>query len=135
MSSRGSRARNGHVTTHEYDTSHVTNYGVKILNGTSNQYHSLPDYSHSPNAVYAKMKSDGKTLHELRIYDKNGNPIIEIAYHPEPKINNGDRQTNIVHFHMFDGLKRSDAQRMDTHMNIKEKYAIYLKEFGLYEKC
>ena len=74
MSSRGSVARNGHVTTHEYDTSRVTSSGVKILSGSSKKYHSLPDYSHSPNAAYAKMKPDGKTLHELRIYDR-GNSL------------------------------------------------------------
>ncbi len=135
MSSRGSRARNGHVTTHEYGTKSVLPSGTKVLSGTSKQYHSLPDYSHSPNAVYAKMKHDGVTLHELRIYDKNGNPIIEIAYHPEPTINNGDRQTNIVHFHTFNRLTRNDAQRMDKNPEVKEKYAEYLKEFNLYDKC
>ena len=84
---------------------------------------------------YVKMKKDGKTLHELRVYGSNCLPIIEIAYHPEPNINNGDRQTNIVHFHMYDGLIRGDAVKMSDHPEIKEKYAIYLKEFDLYDKC
>ena len=65
MSSRGSIAKNGHVANHEYDTKSITPSGVKILSGRSKQYHSLPDYSHSPNAAYAKMKPDEKTLHEL----------------------------------------------------------------------
>ena len=135
MSSRGSYAVNGHVTINEYATIYVDNVGGKILEGTSPKSHSLPDYAHTPNSVYAKLKPDGKTLHEMRFYNDKGNPIIEIAYHPEPKINNGDRETSIVHFHIYKGLDRDPAQRMDNYLEIKEKYAKYLKEYGLYDKC
>lgn len=134
MASRGSFTKNGYVTTDEYETLSEIGEDIKILSGLGDN-HSLPDFAHSPNSVYAKMKFDGKTLHEMRIYDKNGNIIIEIAYHPEPNINNGDRQSNIVHFHLYDGLKRLPAMRMDEHPEIKEKYAKYLKELGLYDKC
>jgi hypothetical protein len=132
MSSRGSRATNGHVTTSEYTTYSITNTGVKILKGIGNN-HSLPDYSHSPNSIYAKLKKDGKTLHEMRFYDKNGNPIIEIGYHPEPIINNGDRVMNILHYHVYSGLDRINVERMSDHPDVKEKYSIYLKEFDLYD--
>lgn len=135
MSSRGSYAMNGHVTTTEYKTTGTSNSGAKKLVGTSRQNHSLPDYAHSPNAVYVKYKKDGKTVHEIRIYDENGKPIIEIAYHPEPKLNNGDRETNIVHFHTFDGLTRKDAIRIESQPNVKERYKNILKEFDLYDKC
>ena len=36
---------------------------------------------------------------------------------------------------IYRGLDRSPAQRMDEHLQIKEKYAKYLKEYGLYDKC
>jgi hypothetical protein len=71
----------------------------------------------------------------MRFYNEKGNLIIEIAYQPDPKINNGDRETSIVHFHVYNGLYRAPAQRMDGHLEIKEKYAKYLKEYGLYDKC
>lgn len=133
MSSRGSLAKNGHITTNEYRTIEITELEVKILEGLDNN-HSLPDYSHTPNSIYAKLKSDGKTLHEMRFYDEKGNPIIEIAYHPEPNINNGNRE-NVVHYHLFDGLNRSEPTLVKTHPEIKEKYKKYLKEFDLYDKC
>ena len=100
MSSRGSYAVNGHVTTKEYETIYVDNIGSKILEGTSPKSHSLPDYAHTSNSVYIKLKYDGKTLHEMCFYNDKGNLIMEIAYHPEPKINNGDRGTSILHFHI-----------------------------------
>lgn len=132
MSSRGSKAINGHVTTNEYETSSISETGVKILIGLGRN-HSLPDYSHSPNSIYAKMKSDGKTLHEMRFYDGKGNPIIEIGYHPEPTLNKGDRLTNVLHFHMYSGLDRISTEKMSDHPDVKEKYSIYLKEFNLYD--
>jgi hypothetical protein len=136
MSSRGSYAVNGHVTTSEYTTIYVDNAGGKVLKGTSSKSHSLPDFAHTPNSVYVKLKKDGKTLHEMRFYDDKGHPIIEIAYHPEPKINNGNREDSIVHFHLYDSkLGRNYVYRMYEHPDIKEKYAKYLKEYGLYDKC
>ena len=135
MSSRGSAIKNGHVTSTEYETLKTTQHGVKILKGLDNN-HSLPDFAHTPNSIYAKMKYYGETIHEMRFYDKNGYPIIEIAYHPEPKINAGNREKNIVHFHTFTGVNRNPhAYRMDKNPDIKEKYKIYLKEFKLYDKC
>ena len=135
MSSRGSDAIDGGTPDIEYVIVNVTDNNVKILEGVSKKFHSLPDHSHSPNAIYAKMKKDGKTLHEMRFYDEKGNPIIEIAYHPEPNINDGNRETNIVHFHLYDGLVRSEAYRMEQYPDIRKKYEKYLKEFNLYDKC
>jgi len=134
MSSRGSFAKNGHVTTIEYKTIFKNEtLNMEILQGTSKQFHTLPDYSHSPNMVYVKLKDDEVTLHEMRFYDSNCNPIIEIAYHPEPKINNGDMRTNILHYHIYKGLIRGNAIRMDEHPEMSVKYADYLKEFDLYD--
>ncbi len=130
MASRGSKAKNGHVTTDEYSTESVTENGVKILKGNGNN-HSLPDYSHSVNSVYAKLGKDG-SLREMRFYDSHGNPVSEIAYHGEPKLNHGKKEP-IVHYHTYEGLVRSPAVRITD--EIKDKYAIYLKEFDLYDKC
>ena len=134
MSSRGSVIKNGHITTSEYKTNKVTSHGVKILEGYGNN-HSLPDYAHTPNSIYAKLKKDKKTLHEMRFYDEKGYPIIEIAYHPEPPINNGSKAP-VVHFHMLDErLNRYYKDTIKNHPDIKEKYLDYLKEFDLYDKC
>lgn len=128
MSSRGSVAKNGHVTTDNYNTvSYVLD--AKVLSGNGNN-HSLPDYSHSKNTAYIKLKPDG-TLHEIRFYGDNNTPIIEIAFHPEPQLNNGDKKYSVLHYHTFNGLDRSKAQAMTK--SIKEKYKDYLKEFGLYD--
>ncbi len=134
MSSRGSKAKNGHATADEYETIEVSQTGVKILKGKYFK-HSLPDYAHTGDSIYAKMKKDNKTILEMRFYDKDGKPIIEIAYHPEPKINNGNWD-DVVHYHLFnDKLDRYYVARVKDHPEIKEKYAIYLKEFNLYDKC
>lgn len=130
MASRGSKAKNGHVTTDEYATDSVTESGVKILKGKGGR-HSLPDYSHSPNSIYAKLTENG-ILREMRFYDSDGNPVLEIAYHCEPKLSNGSKE-KIVHCHSYDGLMRTKAARITN--QIKEKYAEYLKEFDLYDKC
>lgn len=70
----------------------------------------------------------------MRFFDEKNMPIIEIAYHPEPNLNNGDRKNNILHFHLFNGLKRDEPMRMNVNPMIKEKYKKYLKEFDLYDK-
>ena len=132
MSSRGTFAKYGYPTNKEYKTIKVTNSGAKILIGIDKN-HSMPELSHSPNAVYVKLKKDNKTLHEIKIFNEFNYPVIEIGFHPEAKLNNGDRMTNILHYHTFNGIDRSNAYYMND--IIKEKYKIYLKEFGLYDKC
>ena len=130
MSSRGSRIKNGYITTSEYITKFITANNVKILVGVGSK-HSLPDFSRSSNAVYAKVRDNG-SLQEIRFYDAFGWPIIEIAYHPEPKINNGSRDS-VVHYHLYNGLDRRNASLLTE--ELKQKYAKYLKEFNLYDKC
>ena len=134
MSSRGSFAKNGHVTTSEYQTIKVTSSGVKILKGYGSN-HSLPEYSHTPNSVYAKMNPDG-SLRTLRFFNDKGYPVFEIGNHPESHINYGNKKDPVVHFHFFNGVNREEnAYRMDQHPKIKEKYKSFLKEFDLYDKC
>ena len=130
MGSRGAVAKYGYVTDLDYHTVKVTESGVKILKGYGNN-HSLPELAHTPNSIYARFKDD--EFYEMRFFNNKGYPIIEIAYHPEPKINNGDKQQKILHFHVYNGLERKDAEMMND--DIKEKYSKFLKEFDLYDKC
>lgn len=133
MSSRGSKAKNGHVTTSEYKIDYIYPSGAKVLSGQTKQNHSLPDFSHTPNSVYIKNDNNG-VFHEMRFYDENGKAFLEIAYHPEPKINNGDRQTPIWHYHELDtNLKHEDAHFLDERRDLIEKYKIYLTEVGYHD--
>ena len=98
--------------------------GVKVLQGLSGK-HSLPAEAHSSGA-YIKLKPDG-TFHEMRIYDKDHYLVKEIAYHPEPQLNSGNRAESILHIHDY---KRNNFEhrpaRLLTQDEIK-KYKKYLK--------
>ena len=130
MGSRGAVAKYGYVTDLDYHTVKVTESGVKVLDGYGNN-HSLPELAHSPNSIYARFK-DNK-LYEIRFFDNKGYPIIELAYHPEPKLNNGDKQCFVLHMHLYKGLTRLPAEFITS--DVEEKYKDYLKEFELYDKC
>lgn len=96
--------------------------GVKVLEGIGVK-HSLPEESHSANA-YIKLKPDG-TFHEMRIYDKDHYLVKEIAYHPEPRLNNGNRQENVLHIHEYkrDNFKdRSGRLPTTDEINQFKKY-------------
>lgn len=97
---------------------------VKVLQGVSGK-HSLPEEAHSSNA-YIKLKPDG-TFHEMRIYDKDHYLVREIAYHPEPKINGGNKSENVLHIHEYKRDNFKDRPpRLMTDDEIK-KYKKYLK--------
>ena len=97
---------------------------VKVLEGINGK-HSLPDEAHSSSA-YIKLKPDG-TFHEMRFYDKDHYLIREIAYHPEPKLNNGNRSENVLHIHEYSRDNFQDrTPRLMTSEEIK-KYKKYLR--------
>lgn len=73
--------------------------GIKVLEGIDGAKHNLPEEAHSSSA-YIRLKPNG-TFHEMRFYDKDHYLIKEIAYHPEPKLNNGNRQENVLHVHEY----------------------------------
>lgn len=95
---------------------------VKVLKGLAGK-HGLPEEAHSGNA-YIQLKPDG-TFHELRIYDKQHYLIVEIAYHPEPKIS-GSRTQNVLHVHEY---LRDDFKHRTTRTITKEEYQRYKKYF------
>ena len=95
----------------------------------------MPDYSHSSEAVYIKCEEDGR-FKEMRFYNSKHEAVLEIAYHPEPKLSESgkDRQTPILHYHMMtpsQNFKRSDPillKKDSIYYKMAEKY---LEEFGL----
>lgn len=129
MASRGSVAVNCCILTNEYETVSVTPMGTKILKGLNNK-HSLPDYAHTAGSVYAKVDNSG-LLRELRFYDKDHKPVLEIGYHVDAKFKK-EGSGRVLHYHTFDSdLNRVPGKLMTN--ELKEKYRDYLKEFNLYD--
>jgi hypothetical protein len=95
--------------------------GVKVLQGLNGK-HGLPEEAHSSTA-YIKLKPDG-TFHEMRIYDADHYLVKEIAYHPEPNLNHGNRKENVLHIHEY------------QQNNFKDRKPRLLKpeEISLYQK-
>lgn len=105
---------------------------VKVLEGIKGK-HSLPEESHSSWA-YIKLKPDG-TFHEMRIYDENHYLVKEIAYHPEPKVNNGNSVDEILHVH--DYPEKDNFRNRPVRLITKEeydKYKKYLRGVPKYDK-
>lgn len=101
--------------------------GIKILEGLGNQ-HGLPESSHSSMA-YIKLKPDG-TFHEMRLYNEKHELYMEIGYHPEPSLTNGDREHPMLHYHLYDErfskngtgpFYRSEAKFLTKEMILKYK--------------
>ncbi len=97
---------------------------VKVLKGLNGK-HGLPEEAHSSSA-YIKLKPDG-TFHEMRIYDNEHYLVMEIAYHPEPQLNNGNRKENILHVHDYQRDNFKDRKPRLPKPEEIEKYRKYLK--------
>lgn len=136
MSSRGSKARNGHVTITEYKEKFPNGrlYDAKILVGTSTRNHGLPDYAHSANSKYIKENSNG-SFREMRIYGNEGQPLLEIGYHGEKPLT-GDRNKRVLHYHTLNAvttteITRSPAILLEKNSEIYNQYKKYLEAYGL----
>ena len=126
MASRGSVAKNSRITDEEYKTISILPHDEKVIEGIGSK-HSMPDYSHSPNAVYIIYKEG--SFRAMRVYGEDHMPIIEIAYHPEPNLNNGDRQHKIWHMHNYIPiLNRQDPEFIND--EVKKKYKELLEDIG-----
>lgn len=126
MASRGSVAKNGRFMNDEYEIVETLRNGEQVLRGKGNN-HSMPDYSFSANAVYV-IKNDG-VFHALRIYGDDHEPILEIAYHPEPNLNDGNRLDNVWHMHIY--LPHLDRQPAEfITQEIITKYRDLLEDIG-----
>ena len=137
MASRGSVAKNGHVTTNEYiyvydeNGKQITVYEAKVLKGQKNN-HGLPDYAHTPGSIYIKLDGENN-FRELRVYDDKKYPVLEIAYHPERTLT-GKANVPVLHYHTFDkNLSRKMGGILSENKNtsIYRKYKKYLEVFGL----
>ncbi len=95
--------------------------GVKVLQGLKGK-HGLPEEAHSSTA-YIKLKPDG-TFHEMRIYDENHYLVKEIAYHPEPNLNHGNRKENVLHIHEY---QRGNFKDRTPRLLKPEEIAYYKK--------
>ena len=124
MSSRGTNA--GIAFTKQYKTV-GTLYDAKILVGIDSRYHGLPEVSRSPNAKYIKLSNDGE-LRMMRIYDDERYLTLEIGYHPEASINNGNRKDKVLHYHTYNkDFNRSKAVKLTENNDIYKKYKKYLE--------
>lgn len=91
MGGRGTFAI-GNPVPYSYETIGTID-GIKVLQGISGK-HGLPEEAHSSFA-YIKLKPDG-TFHKMRFYDEHHYLTMEIAYHPEPNLNNGTRTEKLL---------------------------------------
>mgnify|MGYP004525105897 FL=1 len=71
-------------------------------------------------------KPDG-TFHEMRFYNEHHYLIMEIAYHPEPNLNNGNRTENILHVHEYP--QQDNFRVRPAHRITKQEYEKYKKFF------
>ena len=96
-------------------------HGVKVLEGM-NGLHGLPEEAHSSSA-YAKLYRDGN-LQMLRFYGENRMVVLEIGYHPEPKITGHHK--HVYHIHEYkNGDFKNRPPRLMTAEEIR-KYGTYL---------
>ena len=98
--------------------------GVKVLEGMNGK-HGLPEEAHSSKA-YIQLYSDG-TFKTMRIYDDDHYLKYEIAYHPEPSLNNGNRQEKVLHIH--DYFYKDDFKNRPARMLTEDEMVKYRKYF------
>ena len=122
MGGRGTFAA-GNPAPYSYKTVGMID-GVKVLQGISGK-HGLPEEAHTSFA-YIKLKPDG-TFHEMRFYDTNHSLTMEIAYHPEPNLNNGNRTESILHVHEYP--QQDNFRIRPAHRITKQEYEKYKKFF------
>ena len=122
MGGRGTFAA-GNIVAYTFETVGMIE-DVKVLKGIKGK-HGLPEEAHSSHA-YIVLKHDG-TFHEMRIYDDEHYLVKEIAYHPEPQLNNGNRSENVLHVHEYqrDNFKNRTTRNI-TPAEI-EQYRKYFK--------
>ena len=127
MASRGSVAKNSRITDEEYKTISILPHGEKVIEGIGSK-HSMPDYSHSPNTIYVIYKEG--SFRAMRVYGGDHMPIIEITYHPEPNLNNGDREHSVWHMHVFNKKDLTHNKAKFITNEIKQKYKELLEDIG-----
>lgn len=122
MGGRGSFAA-GNKVPYSYKTIGTID-GVKVLEGISGK-HGLPEEAHS-SVAYIKLKPDG-TFHEMRFYNEYHYLTTEIAYHPEPNLNDGNRTESMLHVHEYP--QQNNFLVRPAHRITKQEYQKYKRFF------
>lgn len=100
-------------------------HGIKVLEGLGGK-HNLPEEAHS-SLAYAKLFKDGN-LQMLRFYDENKYLVLEIGYHPEPKLSGHGKP--VYHIHEYaPGDFSNRPERLFTEDDIR-KFGKYLTKEG-----
>lgn len=99
-------------------------HGIKVLEGLGGR-HNLPEEAHSSSA-YAKLYKDGN-LQMLRFYDKDKRLVLEIGYHPEPRLTG--HRGDVYHIHTYTHDFRRSEARLLTHEEIA-RYGKYMTKEG-----
>lgn len=89
MGGRGSYIKTGGFTQQEYFTKEVLyweeeDFTVKIIEHKTQPNKSLPEFSNTPNAIYAHRNANGK-ITQIRIYDSNRMSMLDIDLDHENK--------------------------------------------------
>ena len=126
MGGRGTYAAGNNVA-YAFKTVRIIN-GVKVLEGIGGR-HGLPAEAHRSTAyIVLKPKGPEKgVFHEMRIYDKDHYVVKEIAYHPEPNLNGGNHNENVLHIH--DYPVRGNFDIRPAHRMTREEYETYKQYF------
>lgn len=100
-------------------------HGVKVLEGINGK-HGLPEEAHT-SLAYAKLHKDGN-LQMLRFYDKDKFLVLEIGYHPEPRLTG--HHDFVYHIHEY---SPGDFSHRPPHLFTQaeiEKFGKYLTQKG-----
>ena len=132
MGGRGTFAAGNPVPyTYEVDTSLFKDgkfEGIKIIKGIEGSgKHGLPESSHS-STKYLKMNSDG-IFNMMRVYDKNHNLRLEIAYHSDNMLGKGEEK--VLHYHTYskefsqskDGAFERTSNRLHKNTRMYKEYS------------
>ena len=114
MASRGSVAKNSRITDEEYKTISILPHGEKVIEGIGSKH-----------VIYKEG-----SFRAMRVYGGDHMPIIEITYHPEPNLNNGDREHSVWHMHVFNKKDLTHNKAKFITNEIKQKYKELLEDIG-----
>lgn len=100
--------------------------GVKVLQPTDNRKSlKLPEESHTAGNRYILLNKKG-IFHQYREYDKNHKVILEIGYHLESGLGEG----NVLHIHIYHraGVEfHEDSKTTEKRKLTRAEYAKYKK--------
>jgi hypothetical protein len=76
---------------------------AEVISGTSGN--SGVPLEGEVNGIYIKLKKDGE-IKDILLYDENGEVYMQLSYHAEANINNGDSKKPIWHGHIWKNGER-----------------------------